>query len=453
MPTLSRHPGVAPGAVEGVVATASTRIGPRARCPQFGLSRISEGLVRIRARAQMLRGGAPDISLTGLLLLGLAILLVLHFPPLSIRDRWAFVTGRHSPYMHGASDVPLCREGQRRLCSARQVPDKFAVRCGPRVAPGLVDVWLSRRAAALVVLVALVRLTVISCSSSFLCTAPRTSSPDQGAHAWHRLPADAVALHGPTMRLRGGRELPAARGEEEREEGKKEGARERPMPDVSEAMKAKIAKHRQMRKPKPSEDAEQQAKRERQKHHAERRDRRDAQRAASKKLKMQDRKRRPFMRERNNDEKRGAREHGSKAHKPHTAPQSEGGSDMRKAQKLSTAERTAPESKQASERERKRGEEGAEGMAESDKRKAKKLGIAMPARESILRPFWDPQAKGRDLGSSSSVQRQRARERLLQALVVVQREHQRNNTSEQSVHHEVPKKKCNKNTRKIQQHL
>ena len=352
--------------------------------------------------------------------------------------------------MHNASAVPLCREGQRRLCSARQLPDTFAARDGPRAAPGLDDVWLSRRAAALVVLVALVHLTVISCSSSFLCTAPLTSSPDQDSHIWHRLQANAVALHGPTMRLRGGRELPAARGEEERDEGNKQGARERPMPDVSEAMKAKIAKHRQMRKPKPSEDAEQQARRERQKHHAERRDRRDAQRAASKKLKMQDCKRRPFMRERNNDEKRGAREHGSKAHKPRTAPQSEGGSDTCKAQKLSTAERTAPESKRASEREREEGEGAAERMAESYKRKAKKLGIAMPARESILRPFWDPQAKGRDLGSSSSVQRQRARERLLQALVAVQREHERNNTSEQSVHHEVPKQKMqqkyNKNT-------
>ena len=229
---------------------------------------------------------------------------------------------------------------------------------GPWAAPGLVDVWLSRRAAALVVLVALFRLTVVSCSSSILCTAPRTSSPDQGSHAWHRLQADAAVLHGPTMRLRGGRELPAVRGAGPMREdaGNTGGGRERPMPDVSEAMKAKIAKHRQMRKPKPSEDAEQQARRERQKHHAERRDRRDAQRAASKKLKTQDRKRRPFMRERNNDEKRGAREHGSKTHKPRsaskytaecTAPERGVGCDPRKAQMLSTAELTAPENVRA----------------------------------------------------------------------------------------------------------
>jgi hypothetical protein len=263
----------------------------------------------------------------------------------------------------------------------------------------------SRRGVLLLVaaLDGLVSLTGSHGSLSLCDTAPPASTP-------HRPLLLASVLPIPPLSLRGGRELPeeraAAAAPGRGDAGETRAPQERPMPDVSEAMKAKIAKHRQMRKPKPAEDARQsQTQRERQKQHAERRDRRDAQRATNRQLKVQgDRKRRPFMRERS-EEKRAARAHGRVS-----APKAAG---------AATAENTAPGS-----------------GGDSDTRKVKKLGIAMPARESILRPFWDPQAKGRDLASTSAGQRQSARQRLLHALVNVQREHQRN-TSEHSVHAEV----------------
>ena len=73
----------------------------------------------------------------------------------------------------------------------------------------------------------------------------------------------------------------------------------RPLPDVGEAMQAKIMKHRQMRKGRvPDDPAEAQAKLERKKKHDQRRERRDAHRVSIKKLKPKDHPRRPFMRER-----------------------------------------------------------------------------------------------------------------------------------------------------------
>ena len=67
----------------------------------------------------------------------------------------------------------------------------------------------------------------------------------------------------------------------------------------------------------------------------------------------------------------------------------------------------------------------------------KKLAVPMPARERILRPFWDPQAKGREIGSPSLVKRRRSREQLLHALIAVQSEHERNSSSAGLVHDEL----------------
>ena len=49
--------------------------------------------------------------------------------------------------------------------------------------------------------------------------------------------------------------------------------------------------------------------------------------------------------------------------------------------------------------------------------KARATKVELPARESIRRPFWDPQGKGREIGSRSPEQRKRARARLLEVPV------------------------------------
>jgi hypothetical protein len=222
----------------------------------------------------------------------------------------------------------------------------------------------------------------------------------------------------PALRLKGGRERAVTA-----HDGKSKPA-ERSLPDVSEPMRAKIVKHRQMRKSKVPEDpAVAQKKLERKKLHEQRRGRRDEQRASSKKQKVQDRKRRPFMRDR------------------------DGGRKVRKQDSNDVSSAAAQESdkfaRQAVSQSKKSEAAAGQPMMEHDgdrdasKKLVTRLAVAMPARERILRPFWDPQAKGRDIASASPLQRRKARERLLQVLVAVQEEHQHNSSASGRAHDEV----------------
>ena len=220
--------------------------------------------------------------------------------------------------------------------------------------------------------------------------------------------ATAASAVLPTLRLRGGREaqstLPDKGGADVEDARKTRARKENKLPDVGEAMKAKILKHRQMRKTKVPEDPDEaKAKLERKRLRDERRERKDTKRVESKKLKTKDRTHRPFMRKRTG-EKKHDKERASKVGRTHDVS----AGAVRERGKI----KIAPENAQG-------------GFAN----KTKIPTIPMPARESIRRPFWDPQGKGRDIGSDSPVQRKRARERLLQALVAVQAEHERNASS------------------------
>jgi hypothetical protein len=225
-----------------------------------------------------------------------------------------------------------------------------------------------------------------------------------------------------SLRLKGGRTL--SRNEKEDLEAPGEGASmakgrrrqpgsERPLPVVGEAMKAKILKNRQMRKGKVPEDPEQARKKlERKKQHDMRREEKDRQRAASKQLKMKDRKSRPFMRER-----KGQLEGSSgPGRRRGDSTDARDGAANREGNAEAAAPALAPGRAAAG------GHSLSGGLSEVRISPARKLSIAMPARDSILRPFWDPQGKGRDIGSPSPEQRRRARARLLHALVGTQRE-------------------------------
>jgi len=205
----------------------------------------------------------------------------------------------------------------------------------------------------------------------------------------------------------------------------------RPLPDVGEAMQAKIIKHRQMRKGKvPDDPAEAQAKLERKKKHDQRRERRDAHRVLVKKLKPKDHPRRPFMREREGGRKNvKERPSPGKARGASTdGPDGKSGATGR----TTPAEKDAAWAREAALAFRNSAREGGGNVAAK-----KKLAVPMPARERILRPFWDPQAKGREIGSPSLVKRRRSREQLLHALIAVQSEHERNSSSAGLVHDEL----------------
>ena len=146
------------------------------------------------------------------------------------------------------------------------------------------------------IVLALVAFITLSCTHT-----PSTASPSlgisraastsltrsPGEHGWR---AWQAATEIENLRLRGGRSL------EEADKKSEESGKGRKLPDVGEAMKAKILKHRQMRKARiPTDKEEAKTKIERRKQHEERRQRKDAQRATRKKLLIKERKRRPFI--------------------------------------------------------------------------------------------------------------------------------------------------------------
>lgn len=246
-----------------------------------------------------------------------------------------------------------------------------------------------------------------------------TSNAPRGVHLEI---AKATVVPAFPLRLRGGRaQERCAPRSVPGEDGTGQRRTDRPLPDVGEAMKAKIAKHRQMRKPKhPDDPDEAKAKLMRKKQHDERRERRDGQRAAIVKDKSQIRKRRPFMRKRDSDRP------ASHVHRPPSLSSTKS-KDVVKSM-LPKASPGALQPGRAPDGSSRAGRKTLEGDEQGRTSKDKKIAAPMPARESILRPFWDPQAKGRDIVSVSPVLRKRARERLMQALLAVQHEHVRNQT-------------------------
>ena len=173
------------------------------------------------------------------------------------------------------------------------------------------------------IVLALVAFITLSCTHTPSTASPSwgisraastslTRSPgERGWRAWQ------AATEIENLRLRGGRSL------EEADKKGEESGKGRKLPDVGEAMKAKIVKHRQMRKARiPTDKEEAKTKIERRKQHEERRQRKDAQRATRKKLLIKERKRRPFILK---SEREAANKKRQKMeHEPHVNPLHEG---------------------------------------------------------------------------------------------------------------------------------
>lgn len=139
---------------------------------------------------------------------------------------------------------------------------------------------------------ALVAFITLSCTHTLSTASPSWGISRAASTSLTRSPGawQAATTEIENLRLRGGRSL------EEADKKSEESGKGRKLPDVGEAMKAKIVKHRQMRKARiPTDKEEAKTKIERRKQHEERRQRKDTQRATRKKLLIKERKRRPFI--------------------------------------------------------------------------------------------------------------------------------------------------------------